>query len=89
MAAVRHFDKTVKSPYLSNRLIDFDEIWHFGADWAHTGARSLKCPIFKTKMAAVAILKNHKNRDITATDRPLFAKFGTIMQNGSLNRPDS
>jgi len=39
-------------------------------------------------MAAVAILKNHKNRDITAADWPLFAKFGTIMQNGSLNRPD-
>jgi len=34
----------------------------------------------KTKMAAAAILKNHKNRDITAMHRPIFAKFGTIMQ---------
>jgi len=43
----------------------------------------------KTKMAAAAILKNHQNRDITAMHRPIFAKFGTIMQNGSLNRTDS
>ena len=39
-------------------------------------------------MVAAAILKNHKNRDITAMDWPTFAKFGMIMQNGSLNRPD-
>jgi len=42
----------------------------------------------KTKMAAAAILKNHKNRDITASDWPIFAKFGTIMQNESINHPD-
>jgi len=42
----------------------------------------------KTKMAAAAILKNHKNRDITTTDCQIFAKFGMIMQNKSLNRPD-
>jgi len=42
----------------------------------------------KTKMAAAAILKNHKNRDITVSDWPIFAKFGTIMQNRSLNHPD-
>ena len=39
-------------------------------------------------MAAAAILKNHKNHDIRAMDWPIFAKFGTIMQNGFLNRPD-
>ena len=42
----------------------------------------------KNKMAAAAILKNHKNRDITAMDWRIFAKFGTIMQNGTLHRPD-
>jgi len=41
----------------------------------------------KTKMAAAAILKNHKNCDITASDWPIFAKFGMIMQNRSINRP--
>jgi len=69
MADGRHFEKTVKSPYLSNRLIDFDEIWHAGADWPRKGSRSLKFPIFqKNKMAPAAILKNHKNRDMTAMD---------------------
>jgi len=39
-------------------------------------------------MAAAAILKNHKSSGITAADGPILAKFGTIMQNGSLNSPD-
>jgi len=30
MADERYF-KTVKSPYLGNHLIDFDEIWHSDA----------------------------------------------------------
>jgi len=34
----------------------FDEIWHDDANFS------------KTKMAAAAILKKHKNRDITTTD---------------------
>jgi len=29
--------KTVKSPYLRNRLTDVDEIWHADADWPYTG----------------------------------------------------
>jgi len=32
-------------------------------------------------MASAAILKNHKNRDITAADWQIFAKFGMITQN--------
>jgi len=61
--------KTVKSPYLRNRLTDFDEIWHGDADWPPTGDTPLKFPIFfKNKMAAVVILKNHTNRDITTKD---------------------
>jgi len=39
-------------------------------------------------MAAAATLKKHKNRDITAMDWQIFAKFGTIMQNGSPNCTD-
>jgi len=42
----------------------------------------------RTKMAAAGILKNHKNCDMTASDWPIFAKFGMIMQNCSLNHPD-
>jgi len=50
--------KTVKLPYLRNRLTDFGEIWHGDADWLPTGDRLLKFSIFlKTKMAAAANLK--------------------------------
>jgi len=41
---------------------------------------------WKSKMTAAAILKNHKNHDISATVWPIFTKFGNLMQNGSLNR---
>jgi len=72
MADGRHFEKMLNR-HLSNRLIDLDEIWDSGADWPHTGGRSLKFP--KTKMAAAAILKNHKNRDNTTTDWHNYAKW--------------
>ena len=39
--------KTVKSPYLCNRLTDFDEIWHDDAYWPATAERPLKFPIFE------------------------------------------
>ena len=42
----------------------------------------------KNKMAAVVILKTHTYCDISTRDRQIFAKFGMIMQNGSLKRPD-
>jgi len=83
------FEKKIKSPYLCNRLADFDEIWYGYANWPPIGDRPLKLSNFlKTKMAAVAILKNYKNRDISATVLPIFTKFGKLVQNGSLNRSD-
>ena len=39
--------KTVKSPYLRNRLTDFDKIWHGGAYWSRTWDRPLKFRIFE------------------------------------------
>jgi len=85
----RHFEKTFKSPYLCNRLTDFDEIWHADADCPPTGGISLKFLIFqKPRWRPQPSYKNYKNRDITASDLPIFAKFDTIMQNGSLNHPD-
>jgi len=39
--------KTVKSPYLRNRLTDFGEIWHGDADWPPTGDTPLKFRIFQ------------------------------------------
>jgi len=43
MADSRHFEKTVKSSYLSYRLTDLDEIWQGDANWPPTGDRPLKC----------------------------------------------
>ena len=55
--------KTVKSPYLSNRLTDFDEIWHADADWPPTGDRSLKFSIFQKKDGGGRYLQEpHKSR---------------------------
>jgi len=34
--------KTVKSPYLCNRLTDFDEIWHGDAYWSSEPGVKLK-----------------------------------------------
>jgi len=47
MAVSRHFEKTVKSPYLCNRLTDFDEIRYNDAYWPLTADRSLKFRIFE------------------------------------------
>ena len=44
--------KTVKSSYLSNRLTDFDEIWHGDANWPRAGDNSHRPPD-KTKQCRV------------------------------------
>ena len=80
-----NLEKTVKSSYLSNRWTDFDEIWHGDASLPATGDRPLKFGIFqKTRWRRSPSWKTTKNRDITTTNWPIFAKFGTIIQNGSL-----
>ena len=82
--------KTVKSPYLSNRLTDFNEIWHADADWLPTVDRSLKFSIFpKNKMAVVVIFKTHTNPDITTRNWQIFAKFGLIFENSRWRQPPS
>ena len=90
MADGRHFKKSVKPPYVCDRSTDFDEIWRDDACWNLAADQPFKFWIFENfwKAAAAAILKNHKNRDISATVWPIFTKFGTLMQNGSLNRSD-
>ena len=39
--------KTVKSPYLGNRLTDFDDFGHGDAHWPLTADRPLKIRIFE------------------------------------------
>ena len=80
--------RTVKSPYLCSRLTDFDEIWHNDAYRPRTAERPLKFRIFEnSRWRQPPSGKSQKNRDISATVWPIFTKFGTLMQNGSLNRP--
>ena len=75
--------RTVKSPYLCSRLTDFDEIWHDDALLAPYSRKTIKISKFwKFKMEAATICKNH---NISVTVWPIFSKFGTLMQNGSLN----
>jgi len=55
--------KTVKSPYLRNRLTDFDEIWQ-----ADAGANLRQnFEFFKNQDGGGRHLENHKNRDISST----------------------
>ena len=75
----RHFEKTVKSPYLCNRLTDFDEIWHADVDWPPTGGISLKFSIFQkprwrrqpsVKITKIAISRHRIGRSLrNKTDR--------------------
>ena len=81
--------KPVKSPYPCNRMTDFDEIWYSDAYWTRTAdvGLPLKFRIFENpRWRRPRILKNHKNRDISATVSPIYTKFGKLMQNWSLNR---
>jgi len=56
--------KTVKSPYRSNRLTNFDEIWHGDAHWPPTGDRPLKSRIYQKKQDSGGrhLEKPHKSR---------------------------
>ena len=88
MANGRHFDKkTVKSPYLCNRLTDFDKMWHGDAHWPRTENQPLKFRIFEN--ARWQRLETHKNRRISSKAWPIFTKTGTVKQNLSLNGSDS
>ena len=43
----RHFDKSVKSPYVCDRATDFDEIWRDDARWTLAADQPLKFQIFE------------------------------------------
>jgi len=64
MAEAAILKKTVKSPYICNRLTDFDEIWHANADWLPTEGISLKFSIFQKKQDGGGryLQKPHRSR---------------------------
>ena len=80
--------RTVKSPYLCSSVTDFDVIWRDDAYRPPTVERPLKFRIFENSTWRQPPSGKSQNRDISATVRPIFTKFCTLMQNGSLNRPD-
>ena len=86
MADGRHFEKTVKSLYLCNRLTDFDEIWYSDAHWTGTADVPLKFRILKIQDGGGRYLeKSQKSRYLRNGLTDLY-KFGKLMQNWFLNR---
>ena len=73
-------------------LQPFDRVWWDLVQWRifypYSGSTVKISNFWKSKMAAAAILKNHKNRDISATVWSIFTKFSTLMQTWSINRYD-
>jgi len=59
--------KTAKSPYLCNRVTDFDEIWHGGAYWPLKRIVRKNFEFLKIQDGGGRHLENYKNRDISAT----------------------
>ena len=90
-----HKSKMADGRHFENRKITIslqpcDRLWWNLAQWhmlVPYGGSSVKISnTWKSNMVAADILKeNNKNRDISATVWPIFTKFRTLMQNGSLN----
>jgi len=85
MADAAILKKTVKSPYLRNRLTDFDEIWHNDVDWPPTGNISLKFRIFQKprwrrplswKTTKIAI--SQQRIDISSRNLARLCKMGLL-----------
>jgi len=80
MSDGRHFDKTEKSEYLRNSLIDYHKILHIDAKAPYT---QLKVRLKKNPRRRIAgILKNRHN---SAMVLQIAMKFGTITQFDPLN----
>ena len=81
--------KNIKSPYLCNRLTDFDKIWHSDAHWPLTADLSLKFRIFENlpswKITKIVISPQRFDRSVLnllrwckiglLTARPLKIEF--------------
>jgi len=78
--------KIVKSPYLSEKLSDFDEIWYTTSDIEPSYSQVTKIFFLKFKMAAAAILKIGYFGHYSLIDFPISAKFCMRKQNGMLTR---
>jgi len=81
------FKKSVKSPYLCNRLTDFDEIWQRDADWPPIANLPLKFQVDEIQIGGLTPFWKPLNYHISATVRPFLIKFGTAMLISTQNLP--
>ena len=90
MADGHHFEKKpIKSPYLCNRLTDFDEIWHGGAYLPLIVDLPLKFRIFENpRWRRPPSWKLQKLRYLCNGLTDLYEVW-LMMQNGSLNHSDN
>jgi len=63
-------------------LIKFGAVTHIGP---LQGIVRKNFEFLKIQDGGGRLLKNHKNRDISAPVRPIITEFGMVMQNWSLN----
>jgi len=78
--------KIVKSPYLSQKSSDFDEIWYTTSDIEPDYSHVTKNGIFKIQDGGGRHLENRFFGHNSSTDCPISAKFCMRKQNGMFTR---
>jgi len=78
--------KIVKSPYLSEKLSDFDEIWYTTSDIEPSYSHVTKNCNFEIQDGGGRHLENRFFGHYSLTDCPISAKFCMRKQNGMLTR---
>ena len=78
--------KIVKSPYLSEKLSDFDEILYTTSDIKPGYGHVPKIKIYKIQDSCGRHLENCFIGHKSSTDCPILAKFCMRKQNGMLTR---
>jgi len=81
--------KTVKAPYLCNRLTDFDEMWHGDACWSSASEVKFKFLIFDNVVwPTAAILKTEKLLKYIFNCTTTHYTILTIKQQANINIKD-
>jgi len=78
--------KIVKSPYLSEKSSDFDEIWYTASDIEPGYSHWPKIAIFEIQDGGGCHLENRLFGHYSLTDCPISANFSMRKQNGMLTK---
>jgi len=78
--------KIVKSPYLSEKSSDFDEIWYTASDIEQGYSHMTKNCNFEIQDGGGCHLENRLFGHYSLTDCPISAKLCMIKQNGMLTK---